>query len=248
MMAGERKMSMSRAEQSTKLVLDRIIFIGRSFDEYLKMFSLSQGDLTGKKILDCPAGACSFTAIGLKRGLDVTACDIAYCHSIEDLRSKGLKDIEHAVKNMKNTKELYQWEYFKDIEGLRDHRLSALTDSLTSMTSDSERYVQANLPSLPFKDGEFDLVLSAHFLFLYADRLDYEFHLNTLLELLRVSSEEVRLFPLVDLEGKRYEHLGKIVSFLKEKGYIVEEQEVEYEFQANAHSMLKIKEQNKKVL
>ena len=57
---------MSRVEQSTKLDLERIIFIGRTFEEYLDMFSLSVEELKGKRILDCPAGACSFTAVGNK--------------------------------------------------------------------------------------------------------------------------------------------------------------------------------------
>lgn len=55
---------MSKVEQSTKLDLERIVFIGRTFEEYLDMFSLSEEELQGKKILDCPAGACSFTSIG----------------------------------------------------------------------------------------------------------------------------------------------------------------------------------------
>jgi hypothetical protein len=53
---------------------------------------------------------------------------------------------------------------------------------------------------------------------MYADRLDYPFHLTTLKELLRVSKEEIRIFPLVDLEGKRYEHLDKLISYLNNNG------------------------------
>lgn len=32
------------------------------------MFSFSTEEVQGKKILDCPAGACSFTAVGNKLG------------------------------------------------------------------------------------------------------------------------------------------------------------------------------------
>ena len=59
--------------------------------------------------------------------------------------------------------------------------------------------------------------------------------------MLRVTKEEVRIFPLVDLEGKRYKHLDKIFRFLADYNYIVEEIKVPYEFQANANSMLKIR-------
>jgi hypothetical protein len=232
---------LSKVEQNTKLDLERIVFIGRTFEEYMDMFSLSMEELKGKRILDCPAGACSFTAVGNKLGLDVTACDIAYYHSIEDLENKGLQDIEHAMEHMEKAKNNYMWDDFKDIEGLREHRLRALKDCVNDMREANERYVPVTLPSLPFKDAEFDMILSAHFLFMYADRLDYQFHITTLKELLRVSKEEIRIFPLVDLEGKRYEYLDHLVSYLTESGCTVEEVKVPYEFQKNANSMLKIK-------
>ncbi|MDC3418105.1 SAM-dependent methyltransferase [Aquibacillus salsiterrae] len=232
---------MSRVEKGTKLDLERIIFIGRTFDEYLDMFLLTKEDLEGKKILDCPSGACSFTAVGNRLGLNITACDIAYYHSGDDLRRKGHQDIEHAMNHMVKTKGNYIWNYFKDIEGLRKHRLSALKDCADDIAKSNDRYVPVTLPSLPFEDEAFDVLLSAHFLFMYADRLDYEFHIKTINELLRVTKEEIRIFPLVDLEGNRYEHLDKVKGHLKENGCKSEEIKVPYEFQKNANSMLVIK-------
>ncbi|MFC0470693.1 SAM-dependent methyltransferase [Halalkalibacter kiskunsagensis] len=231
---------MSRVEEETKLELERIIFIGRTFEEYLDMFSLTVQELKEKKILDCPAGACSFTAMGNKLGMDVTACDIAYYHSIDNLEKKGIQDIEHAMEQMKNVKHKFVWDYFKDIENLRKHRLSALQACANNMRESSERYVPVTLPTLPFQDEEFDILLSAHFLFTYADRLDYDFHKKTLHELVRVSKEEIRIFPLVDLTGNRYQHLDRLKQELLDMGCTVEEMKVPYEFQANAHSMLKI--------
>jgi hypothetical protein len=232
---------LSKVETSTKLDIDRIIFIGRTFEEYLDMFSFSVDELKGKRILDCPAGACSFTALGNSAGLDVTACDVVYSHSIEDLENKGMKDIEHALEHMEKVKNHYIWDYFENIDGLRKHRLSALKDISKDIREHNERYIPVTLPSLPFKDEEFDILLSAHFLFTYADRLDFQFHIETLNELLRVSKEEIRIFPLVNLEGKRYEHLDQIISYLSEHGCTIEEVKVGYEFQVNANSMLKIK-------
>jgi hypothetical protein len=232
---------LSRAEQSTKLDLEHIVFIGRTFEEYFDMFSLTEEELQGKRILDCPAGACSFTAIGNKLGLDITACDIAYYHPYEDLKNKGIEDIEHTMEHMQKAKNNYKWDYFKDVDGLRNHRLSALQDCSNDMKESNERYIPVTLPSLPFNNKEFDILLSAHFLFMYSDRLDYQFHIQTINEFLRVTKEEVRIFPLVDLEGKRYEHLDKIINHLTEYNCIVEEIKVPYEFQANANSMLKIR-------
>lgn len=56
---------------------------------------------------------------------------------------------------------------------------------LKRMKKFPRQYVSATLPHLPFMDNEFDLTLSAHFLFMYGDLLDYSFHLETLKELLR---------------------------------------------------------------
>ena len=229
------------SKHSTKLDLERIVFIGRTFEEYLDMFSLSTEELRGKKILDCPAGGCSFTAIGNKSGLNVTACDIAYYHSGEDLKNKGLQDIEHTMEHMEKAQENYKWDYFGDVSGLKKHRLNALQHCTNDMKECNERYIPVTLPSLPFENEEFDLLLSAHFLFMYSDRLDYSFHLETLNELLRVTKEEIRIFPLVDLEGKRSKHLDQLISYLITCGYTVEEEMVPYEFQLNANSMLKIK-------
>lgn len=231
---------MSKVEQKVKLDLERIVFIGRTFEEYLDMFLLSQKDLEGKKILDCPAGACSFTAVGNTLGLDITASDIAYHHAIVDLRNKGLQDITHTMSHMEKARNIFVWDYFNDIEDLRKHRLSALENCTLDMANSKSRYVPVTLPSLPFDDAAFDLILSAHFLFSYADRLDYHFHIETIKELLRVTKEEIRIFPLVDLEGKRYEHLDEIIYFLTETGCTVEEIKVPYEFQKNANSMLRI--------
>lgn len=231
---------MSEVEQSTKLDLERIIFIGRTYEEYLNMFLLSVEDLKGKKILDCPAGACSFTAVGNRSGLDVTACDIAYFHSAEDLRRKGIQDIDHAMEHMHKAQKNFKWDYFKDIDGLRNHRLNALQECSKDMKDSDKKYIPATLPTLPFGNEEFDILLSAHFLFMYGDRLDYQFHIDSINELVRVTKEEVRIFPLVDLEGKRYEHLEKVTSYLESNGFKVEEVKVPYEFQLNANSMLRI--------
>ncbi|WP_163530165.1 class I SAM-dependent methyltransferase [Halobacillus ihumii] len=232
---------MSRTESKAKLDLEKVIFIGRTYEEYMKMFSLSEDLLEGKKILDCPAGACSFTSVGQKKGLNITACDIVYDHSLEDLKSKGQEDIAHTMEHMEKAKTNYIWDYFKNIHHLKEHRQRALNDCAADMGENSQRYIPVDLPHLPFKDKEFDILLSAHFLFTYADRLDFQFHLDTLKELLRVTKEEIRIFPLVDLEGNKYKHLDKVIRYLIDNDCLVKEVEVPYEFQAQANSMLKIK-------
>ncbi|KOR87562.1 hypothetical protein [Paenibacillus solani] len=234
---------MSRVEQSqgkTKQELDRVVFIGRTFEEYTHMFDLQLSELAGKRILDCPSGACSFTAHGRKQGLDVTASDIAYDHRLDDLEAKGQQDIEHAMETMERAKSNYVWDYYGDVPGLCEHRQQALRDCVQDMREFPDRYVAAVLPELPFDDKQFHLVLSAHFLFMYSDRLDYDFHIQTVRELLRVASEEVRIFPLTDLTGSRYAHLDRLIHELEAEGLRVTEVNVPYEFMKNGNSLLKI--------
>lgn len=56
--------------------LDRVVFIGRMYFEYLRMFDLDESVLRNGRVLDCPAGPSSFTAEAQGRGFDVTACDV----------------------------------------------------------------------------------------------------------------------------------------------------------------------------
>lgn len=228
---------MSRAEKR-KQELERIIFIGRTYEEYMQMFDLELQELAGKSILDCPAGACSFTAIGSAKGLHITACDIAYDHSADDLEYKGRLDTEHAMETMERAKDIFLWDFYENVQGLGKHRHQALHDCVKNMRENPDRYIAATLPMLPFEDKQFDLVLSAHFLFMYGDRLDYTFHRDTIRELLRVTSGELRIFPLVDLTGSRYEHLDQLVAELQAEGLQIEERRVPYEFLRNANSML----------
>lgn len=235
---------MSRDEQSagkTKQELDRVVFIGRTFEEYNNMFDLHMEELVGKRILDCPGGACSFTAHGSRLGLDITASDITYDHKPDDLERKGLQDIRHAMETIERAKSNYVWDYYGDVEGLSRHRHQALQDCVQHMRELPERYVAAVLPELPFHDEQFDLVLSAHFLFMYSDRLDYDFHKQTIQELLRVASEEVRIFPLTDLTGSRYDHLDRLIHELEAEGLVVTENKVPYEFMRNGSTLLSIR-------
>ncbi|PQP90695.1 hypothetical protein CPT76_05200 [Paenibacillus sp. AR247] len=132
--------------------LERIVFIGRTYDEYLRMFNLKPGDLKGRTVL--------------------------------------------------------------------------------------ERYVAAVLPVLPFADRQFDMTLSAHFLFMYSDKLDYAFHEQTVGELMRVTKEEIRIFPLVDQSSRRYKDMQKLLTFAAGNGWSAEERPSDYEFQRGASSML----------
>src|SRR5947208_726064 len=76
-----------------RLQLDRIVFIGRTCDEYRRFFDLDLSALAGRSILDCASGASSFAAHAHRAGARVTAVDIAYDLAREELEEKGLSDL-----------------------------------------------------------------------------------------------------------------------------------------------------------
>jgi hypothetical protein len=102
------------------------------------------------------------------------------------------------------------------------------------------RYIAGGLPSLPIESGKFDIALSSHFLFLYSAQLSAEFHLQALREMLRVA-REVRVFPLLALDGAPSPHMGFVTKSLESHGFRVEVRRVTYEFQRGGNEMLLIK-------
>lgn len=231
---------MNNLNRQRKLDIDHIIFIGRTYEEYLNMFNLSLEYLEGKRILDCPAGACSFSATARKYDIDVEACDLAYYFKDDVLYEKGNNDIKHMINKMEHSKLNYNWTFFKDLNDLEFHRKKALETCVKDMKNNQDKYCPVEMPQLPYNNNAFDVLLSAHFLFLYADVFDIDFHIQTIKEMIRVTKEEIRIFPLVDMGGKRYKNLDEIIKLLKDNGYKTSEIKVPYEFQVNANSFLKI--------
>nr|WP_242403901.1 SAM-dependent methyltransferase [Paenibacillus pini] len=205
------------------------------------MFNLEDRDVLGRAILDCPAGACSFTAVANAQGADVIAADIAYYFGIDELEEKGYRDIEHAMKHVEKSAALYHWSEFESVETLNQTRVQALTDCVRDMRLNPDRYIAVKLPVLPFEDEQFEMTLSAHFLFMYNDKLDYAFHVQTLQELMRVTQNEIRIFPLVDQSGVKYDRLDELRTYVDRQGWDSVELKVDYEFQRNASSMLVLK-------
>jgi hypothetical protein len=114
----------------------------------------------------------------------------------------------------------FHWPYLgSPPAGLRCAEVSADLFGIDFATSRGG-YVTAMLPQLPFRDRRFRLALSGYLLFTYADRLSFDEHVMALHELLRVS-EEVRVFPLIDIMGVQYPHLDALRAALEDDGVSV---------------------------
>lgn len=216
--------------------------IGRTFEEYRRMFDLDAARIEGETVLDCPSGAGSFVATAHERGASVTGADVVYELPPAALARRCREDVEAVADQLPGKRDLFEWDYYGTVE----ERVRLLREAAEEFIADyaagraEGRYLAASLPRLPFVDDSFSLVLSAHFLFLYGDRLRYEFHLRSLRELARVAAEEVRVFPLVGLDTEPYDRLDEAVAALEADGYAVERRGVPFEFQKGATEMLVI--------
>jgi SAM-dependent methyltransferase len=220
--------------------LDEVIPWGRSFDEYRRMFALSEQDLTGR-ILGCGDGPASFNAEATAEGYSVISCDPIYDFSGEQIRQRVADCYDKVISEVRLHPDGFVWDYFTEPDHLGRARLAAMCHFLKDFERGKAegRYVTASLPNLPFRDGQFDIALCSHLLFLYSDQLSFEFHLAAMKELLRVATE-VRIFPLLNLERKPSPHVEPVMAILADKGWTSERCRVPYEFQRGGNQMLRI--------
>jgi ubiquinone/menaquinone biosynthesis C-methylase UbiE len=130
---------------------------------------------------------------------------------------------------------------FADVDELVRTRLAAMTRFLADYPGPgaSPRYIDAALPNLPFDDEAFDLALVSHLLFTYSEHLDADAHRAGLCELMRVS-REVRVFPLVALDGEPSPHVDPVIAEAEAAGWQAEVVPVDYAFQRGADRMLRL--------
>ena len=221
--------------------LDKIVPWGRSFNEYVLMFSLSKMDLR-KKILDCGSGPASFNSILTKRGGRVISVDPLYKFSAKEIQQRINETYDDVLEQAKNNMDEFVWNYIGSVEELGRVRTKAMKEFLSDYPDGLRegRYKKASLPALPFEDKEFDIGLCSHLLFLYSEQLSKSFHISSIKELCRVA-KEVRIFPLLELGAEKSRHLDEVISTLKGDGFDIAIEKVEYEFQKSGNKMLRVR-------
>lgn len=219
---------------------NEVILLGRTFDEYARMFALDESTLRHNRILDAGSGVSSFCAEANARGYRVTASDRIYDLSADDIEQKCSADLDHMLAQLAGITQNYVWDYFPTLDALRANREQAYRAFAADYRQyGNSRYVTTTYPVTGFADAQFDLALVSHFLFLYDEQLDYDFHRRTLLELLRVA-REVRLFPLVNMRTERASAVTRLLEDPIFAAYMIRIDHVDYEFIRNSSEMLVI--------
>jgi len=224
------------------LKLENIVPWGRNLEEYQKMFLLSSSNLKSK-ILGCGDGPSSFNQELSFKGIKHISVDPIYQFSKEEIELRIEETSLIVGEQLRLNRADFIWDDIKDVDELIQIRLSAMNTFLQDFDKGKEegRYVYEELPKLSFEKNSFDLVLSSHFLFLYSGNFDLEFHKKSILQMCEIAKDEVRIFPIVDLNNEKSTHLDPIIKILNEKGYETQIIKTNYEFQKGANEMLKIK-------
>lgn len=222
------------------LVLDKVVLLGRTLDEYAHYFALDLDALRGRKILDVASGVSSFCAEAHARGLDVTAFDLIYDWPLEEIARRCGPDLDEVIRGIAGLK-TYKWDFYRDTENLRRLREQSYRSFLSDYALHrGRRYIAGRLPKLPFSDGQFDLTLVSYLLLVYEDQFDYEFHRQSLVELMRVTRGEARLYPIVTFEAKRCSYLDRFKNDPALGSLRFEEVRTDFEFLAGSNWFLRV--------
>lgn len=226
--------------------LENVVPWGRNLEEYQKMFQLSQKDLQSK-ILGCGDGPSSFNFEATKLGGNITSIDPIYQFTKDEIQQRIDETSSVVSQQLKQNQNDFVWKNIKSVDELIKIRLTAMSYFTKDYDNGKKegRYIHQELPKLSFKNNSFDLVLSSHFLFLYSKHFDLQFHIDSILEMCRVSKNEVKIFPLLDLKNQKSKYLEPMLKMLKSKGYETKIIKTDYEFQKGANELLSIKVHNK---
>ena len=218
---------------------ENVVPWGRNYDEYVRMFDLQPDDLR-KRIIGCGDGPASFNTIANQQGGHVTSVDPIYAFSKAEIEARIEATYATVISQTEKNKEKFRWDQIGSVAALGAIRMQAMQTFLASYEVGKQQqvYIAGSLPILPFPAGVFDLALCSHFLFLYSDNLTYEFHVESIYEMLRIATE-VRIFPLLNVNAERSPYLDPVLKEFQSKS--VEIRIVNYEFQIGGNEVLIIK-------
>jgi hypothetical protein len=213
---------------------------GRTFDEYRRMFALTEADLAGR-ILGCADGPASFNATMHRMGRRVVSVDPLYQFAADEIRARVEATYPIMLAKTTDDRERFVWDEMRSPEALAELRLSAMRAFLDDFDAGRRegRYLIGSLPTIDLPDDSFDLALCSHYLFLYTADVTYGAHVASIREMLRLA-REVRIFPLLDMVSKRSAHLDPIIAQLRSDGFHASIERVAYEFLRGANEMLRI--------
>src|SRR5579862_9179827 len=143
---------------SMPITYDSIVPWGRSYDEYVAMFGLSEVDLA-RSILGCGDGPAGFNATMCVRGGRATSVDPLYAFSVREIEQRIAETFDVVIAQTRSHADRFVWTRIRTVEELGELRMAAMRAFLGDFEQGHAqgRYVCAALPQLPFEADSFDL-------------------------------------------------------------------------------------------
>jgi len=207
-----------------------------SLADYRLMFDLDDKALN-KTILDYPAGISCFNAQWHAQGPNnVVSADPYYDLAPLDMMKHVDFVIQELSEKLDHYLHLLQPAGEKEIENLLNvwNQYAQIFLADYSDGQQEGRYRAAKLPTLPFKDQEFELGLCSNLLF-----RERHYSAETIVSELARVAQEVRIFPLLDQNGEIAKDLGPIMLLLQQKNFGVEVKTVPYTLMKKSNAMLR---------
>jgi hypothetical protein len=223
------------------LVLDRVVLLGRTLEEYVRFFALDPIAMRGQAVLDVASGVSSFCAEANAQGIHVIAFDLIYQMAPEQIEARCGPDLDQVIQSVTGLK-TYKWDFYQSPEGLRPYRERAYKTFLADYRAHrGNRYIAGGLPRLPFRGAQFDLTLSSYLLFVYEDQFEYAFHKQSVLDIMRVTKGEARFYPLVTFEARRCSYLDPLKNDPDLRHLRFEEIQTDFEFLVGSNWYLRVR-------
>lgn len=209
-----------------------------NFADYQQMYDLNSTDLL-QPIFDFPAGISSFNAEATQKGFQICSADPLYQLSEADVRAHAERIFQDTVASLKATPVRLQ----NPAEANLHHIIQRWKQAEELFLQDyakgrvEKRYQPATLPSLPYQTHQFHIALCTDCLFYHA--AIHSDLTQVVKELCRVA-EEVRIFPLLDDQGKVSDELGPLMLFLQKQNFGVEVRQVPFQLLQGGNAMLRI--------
>lgn len=230
---------MSLSHPARGLQLEKVVLLGRTFDEYRQYFLLEPEALRGRKVLDVAGGVSSFTAEANDDGIDAMSVDPIYELTAEEIRKRSGPDLDRVIAGVRGLP-TYRWTAYRDPEHVRELRERAVARFLEDFQKNAERYRAGALPQLPFAEKTFNVTLVSYLLFAYDAHFTYEFHREALLELMRVTATEVRIYPTVNFEAEPSAYVQRLRNDPACGGYRFEIVRTDFEFLVGSSCFLRV--------
>lgn len=218
----------------------QLVLWGHGVNEYRGMFDLSETEMNSR-ILEYGSGPNAVNTQRVHEAYEVVSCDPLFVLDKDTLSSKTVMIFARMADELRQNQHQFNFNQTGGLEQLIEQRQKGMQEFFADYEQGKAegRYYGVVDYHLPYPDFSFDYALSAHYLFADLEKQTLEMHLQVIRELARVA-KEVRIFPLIDLQGKTSEFLGPVLLELQQEGYGVEVREIAYHLHRAENAMLRV--------